>query len=107
MDGHFRQQSDHCNGIGYNNAIRSFTVEMLDPRTSRERVGAMLKRHSLKAGNFDTLYPPDNSAKVLPSTSFLVNSRTLTGVLIIRGPRSFPSRPHHTFIRCMLTHALY
>ena len=59
MDAHFLQQSDHCDGIGYGNAMDRFTTYRLDPSTSREIVAAMLKRHGLTAPNFDMIFPPN------------------------------------------------
>ena len=64
IDGHFRQQSSHCGGVGYQvNDVKKYyqTMELLEPATSREKVqGMMARSKSLKAyaGIIDRLFPP-------------------------------------------------
>lgn len=61
IDAHFRQQSDHCGGMGYGAAKYFQTKELLEPETSREKVAAMLNRsNALNAlrGVFNGYFPP-------------------------------------------------
>lgn len=59
MDGHFRQQTDFCGGLGA--ALGGYqVVQQLELSTSRERVGKMLARSNItEVPNkvFDRLYP--------------------------------------------------
>ena len=62
LDGHFRQQSDHCGGLGHGLA-RFFKLELLEPATSRAKVGAMLQRSNLSTPQFDRLFPRHAGAR--------------------------------------------
>ena len=62
LDGHFRQQSDHCGGLGHGLAP-FFKLELLEPATSRAKVGAMLRRANLTAPQFDRLFPRNPEAR--------------------------------------------
>lgn len=60
IDGHFRQQCDHCGGLCSGELAFYSTIELLEPETSRERVGEMLDRVEALAQwkpKFDALFP--------------------------------------------------
>ena len=47
-----------CFGAGYGLA-KNFTLHLLEPSTSRAKVGEMLRRANLETPRFDELFPPD------------------------------------------------
>lgn len=56
IDGHFRQQSDVCGGLGA--TLDGYqTVQRLTRRTSHKRFEALRKRKNVSADKFDQLYP--------------------------------------------------
>lgn len=56
IDGHFRQQSDFCGGLGA--TLDGYqTVQRLTRQTSHKRFEALLKRTNVSADKFDQLYP--------------------------------------------------
>ena len=66
LDGHFRQQADRCgidrsrrsSGMGpLSENLRYWTAQELEPKTSRQRVGAMLRRANISAPKFNSLFP--------------------------------------------------